>query len=345
MPELRKDPVTSSWVIIATERAKRPTDYKIDKEEFRKGECPFCPGNEKLTPPEICAFRKEGMSRNEEGWWVRVVPNLFPALAIEGNLDREGLGMFDRMTGLGAHEVIIETPSHDDHMDRQSESQIEEVLWMYRERYLDLKKDPRIRYMLIFRNQGKAAGASLAHPHSQLIAMPIVPKRVMEIMEGAHNYYKLKERCIFCDIIRQEQKFGHERIVGENESFIVISPFAARFPFECNIFPKTHEASYDQLTDKQRKDLASIMKDTLMRLSIILDNPPYNYMIITSPCNMNGNHNGISEYLHWHIEIIPRLTTAAGFEWGSGFFINPTPPEEAARYLRKVSVFEPREVA
>ncbi len=345
MPELRKDPVTNRWVIIATERAKRPTDYKIHKEEFGGGKCPFCPGNEKLTPPEICAYREKDTVKNEPGWWVRVVPNLFPALAIEGNLDREGVGMFDHMNGVGAHEVIIETPSHEGHIELLSESQIEELLWMYKERYLDLQKDPRIKYILVFRNYGRTAGASLAHPHSQLIAMPIVPKRVEEMMQGTRAYYKQKERCIYCDIIHQEQKFGHERIVLENDSFIVLSPFAPRFPFELAVLPKVHEASFGKLSEKQRKDLASTMKDTLMRLSKILDRPPYNYMLQTAPCNTNGNHNGVSDYFHWHIEIIPRLTTPAGFEWGSGFFINPTPPEEAARYLRKVSVFEPKEVA
>ena len=198
MPELRKDPIIGRWVIIATERAKRPTDLQVPVEEYKGGTfCPFCEGNEDKTPPEILAYRKDGHEPDTPGWSLRGVPNKFPALQIEGGLNKRGEGMFDKMNGIGAHEVIIETPQHIKIMSALSEKQIEDVLWAYRDRILDLKKDKRFRYILIFKNQGLAAGASLEHTHSQIIALPIIPKRVAEEIEGAKRYYAYKDRCVY----------------------------------------------------------------------------------------------------------------------------------------------------
>jgi len=205
LPELRKDPITGRWVIISTERGKRPSDFVRESVEIKgKGICPFCPGNEGKTPPEILAYGRNGTGRDTPGWTVRVVPNKFPALGIEGGLDREGEGLFDRMNGVGAHEVIIETPDHNLTMATMPDRAVEEVLWAYRDRVVDLKNDRRFRYVLLFKNHGEPAGASLEHTHSQLIALPIVPKRVREEVDNSKRYFDEKERCIFCDMIRQE---------------------------------------------------------------------------------------------------------------------------------------------
>src|SRR5436190_18441239 len=204
MPELRKDPVTGRWVVISTERRKRPTDFRLERHSVVREEyCPFCAGREDLTPPEVLAYRASG-ARNGPGWDLRVVPNKYPALQVEGGLDREGEGMFDRMNAIGAHEVIIETPDHGKTLASMSEPEIERVLWAFRERVLDLKQDRRFRYILIFKNHGAAAGASLEHPHSQLIALPIVPDLVREEIEGAKRHFAAKERCVYCDILHQE---------------------------------------------------------------------------------------------------------------------------------------------
>src|SRR4029077_9354883 len=214
MPELRRDPVTGRWVIISTERLKRPHDFQFESATVRGREhCPFCPGHEAMTPPEVLAYR-HGSAPNTAGWDVRVVPNKYPALQVEGTLDREGEGMFDRLSGIGAHEVVIETPDHDRPMALLSEAEIERVLWAWRERMLELKGDVRLKYILVFKNHGAAAGATLEHPHSQLIALPLVPDFVREEIEGARRHFAAKERCVFCDIIQQELR-DDRRVVQE----------------------------------------------------------------------------------------------------------------------------------
>ena len=333
MPELRKDPITGRWVIIATERAKRPSDFVRDKVQIRgSGFCPFCYGNESKTPPEIIAYRSDGSLRNSPGWSLRVVANKFPALGIEGSLNRQGEGLYDKMSGIGAHEVIIETPDHQKTLALLSPRQIEDVLWAYRDRILDLKKDRRFKYIMIFKNHGEAAGASLEHTHSQLIALPVVPKRVREETDGAHDYFNFKERCIFCDIIRQESESGI-RVIANTPSFIAIAPFAPRFPFEIWIMPLVHQSAFEDSQRQEFEQLAVILKDMLMRLDKVLDFPAYNYIIHTSPIPESPN-----EHYHWHLEIMPKLTKIAGFEWGTGFHINPTPPEESAKFLREAAV-------
>ncbi len=331
MPELRKDPIIGRWVIISTERGKRPTDFQEQREKKKGGFCPFCQGNEHTTPPEILAYRNETLP-NGPGWSLRVVPNKFPALQIEGNLEKTGEGIFDRMNGIGAHEVIIETPNHEDTLSTISQHVIEDVLWAYQKRMTDLRNDPRLQYVLIFKNEGSAAGASLEHTHSQLIALPIVPKLVREEIDGAKQHYDFKERCIFCDIISQETEEG-TRVISENRGYISISPFAPRSPFETWILPKKHDSSFEHVYQDKYKDLAEILSSTLRRIDRALSNPPYNYMIHTSSFS-----DPINEFYHWHIEIVPKLTKIAGFEWGSGFYINPTSPEEAARFLREAKI-------
>lgn len=333
MPELRKDPITGRWVIIATERAKRPTDFVRERVQIRgSGFCPFCYGNETKTPPEIIAYRSDGSSRDTPGWSLRVVPNKFPALGIEGGLNRQGEGLFDKMNGVGAHEVIIETPDHQKTLAVLSQRQIEDVLWAYRDRILDLKKDRRFKYILIFKNHGEAAGASLEHTHSQLIALPVVPKSVREEVDGAREYFNFKERCIFCDIITQESESG-VRVIADSPEFIAVAPFAPRFPFEIWIIPRVHLSAFEDSQKQEFEQLAAMLKDMLMRLDKVLDYPAYNYIIHTSPIPETPN-----EHYHWHLEIMPKLTKVAGFEWGTGFHINPTPPEESAKFLRAAAV-------
>jgi UDPglucose--hexose-1-phosphate uridylyltransferase len=332
MPELRKDPIIGRWVIISTERGKRPSDFPSAPKRRGNKLCPFCPGNESATPPEILAFRPNSSEPNKPGWTLRVISNKFPALMIEGDLNREGRGIFDKMNGVGAHEVIIETPDHDKDLVDLDEKQVQDIIWAYRERTIDLKKDPRFRYILIFKNQGESAGASLEHSHSQLIATPIVPKRVTEELEGAGKYYEYKERCIFCDIIRQEIS-ENERVVLQNDSFISIEPFAPRFPFETWILPRKHSPAFEEIKREEIPALAIILKETLQRLAKALNHPPYNYVLHTSPVDLEHN-----EEYHWHIEIMPKLTRVAGFEWGTGFYINPTAPEDAATYLKEMDI-------
>jgi UDPglucose--hexose-1-phosphate uridylyltransferase len=331
MPELRKDPVVGRWVIISTERSRRPTSFGPVRPQRATGFCPFCPGNEDKTPPEVYAVRPSGGPPNSGNWLLRVVPNKFPALQIEGSLDRRGEGLYDKMNGIGAHEVVIEAPGHDQDLADLPVEHVDEVLRAYRERILDLHRDKRLRYVLIFKNHGDQAGATMEHTHTQLIATPIIPKSIQEELEGGRRYWELKERCVFCDIVQQETAAENgKRIVSTTERFVALMPFAARFPFETWILPRRHDASFEVLQDPAEfLELASMLKDTLTRLNLALDRPPFNFVIHTSPVSDDE-----LEYYHWHIEIMPKLTRVAGFEIGSGFYINPTPPEDAAHYLR-----------
>jgi UDPglucose--hexose-1-phosphate uridylyltransferase len=331
MPELRKDPIVGRWVIIAHERAKRPHDFKLEAhEQIDPGLCPFCEGNEDKTPPEIVAYRERGTHANAPGWRIRVVPNKFPALKIEGNLNKRGEGIYDKMAGVGAHEVIIESPRHQISMTSLSEDNIREVLWVYRDRLVDLKKDTRLVHGMLFKNVGAAAGASLEHTHSQLIVTPIVPISVWEEMTGALEFFHYRGRCIYCDMVQQEIS-TEKRIVLDTPHFTAICPYASRHPFETWILPKAHSSHFENIPKPGVDDLGSVLRQVLCKLEQALDTPPYNYIIHTAPFD----HQELPHY-HWHIEIIPRLTKIAGFEWGSGFYINPVPPEDAAAYLREV---------
>jgi len=327
MPELRREPVSGRWVIISTERAARPTDFKTNPQIIKSSFCPFCEGNEDKTPPEILAYRDNGTKANTSGWRVRVVPNKFPALQIEGEQNKRGEGIYDMMNGIGAHEVIIESPRHIQSLTALDNGNVAEVLVCYRDRLVDLKNDKRFVYGLLFKNVGSSAGASLEHTHSQLIVTPIVPQLVENEMENARTFYEQRERCLFCDMIQQEID-TNSRIIISTDNFIAFTPFASRFPFEIWILPKKHEAHFEKLQKFEVDELAHVLKSSLAKLEATLEFPPYNYIIHSAPFNINE-----SKSFHWHIEIIPRLTNIAGFEWGTGFYINPTPPEQAAETL------------
>jgi len=331
MSELRKDPISGRWVIISVERGKRPVDFISPSQRKRGGFCPFCHGNEYTTPEEIMAFRPPGTIPNSPGWTLRVMPNKFPALEIYGELNKAGVGIFDMMNGIGAHEVIVETPDHMLSLATMPLKALEDVLWAYYLRLTDLRKDRRFKYVLIFKNEGDAAGASLEHSHTQIIALPIIPMLVKEETDSAKHYYGLKERCIFCDVIHQEIE-SQKRIIYENSQYVALAPFAPRAPFETWILPKRHESNF-QPPNKNFSSLAEILQVILKQMDKILEVPPYNFVIHTSPFQ-----DEINEYYHWHIEILPKLTKIAGFEWGSGFFINPTPPEESAKFMREAKI-------
>jgi UDPglucose--hexose-1-phosphate uridylyltransferase len=342
MPELRHDPIQKRWVIIASERGRRPDDFPRVEEPLPRGFCPFCEGNESKTPPEIVAVRHNGSCPNQPGWEIRVVPNKFPALRIEGGLDRKGLGAYDKMNGVGAHEVIIESPRHDLNLAEAPIDHLVKVIRMYRERLVDLQRDFRFKYILIFKNYGAAAGASLEHPHTQIIATPVTPLTLAEELNSAKEHYQDKERCLFCDLIQQELESG-ERIVISGERFVAMTPFASRFPFEMFLAPRSHYHSFAEIGDDMIPHLAATLKEVLLRIKKCLNNPPYNFLIHTIP-NVRARPKRASYWdtievdFHWHIELIPRLTRIAGFEWGTGFYINPTAPEEAAKYLREVEL-------
>lgn len=327
MPELRKDPVIGRWIIISKERRKRPTDFSAEIYAGSGGFCPLCPGNEAFTPQAVMTIYNDG-EHDSGAWEVRVVPNKYPALVIEGDLEKEGVGLYDQMNGIGAHEVIIETPNHDDKFADFPTERMAKVFRAYKERILDLEKDSRFKYVMVFKNHGQAAGASLEHSHSQLIALPILPRMIVSELTGAKSHFNYKERCVFCDIIRQELN-SQERVVCENDGFITITPFAPRTPFEMWILPKKHESSFSSLTEEKILQLSEIFRESLQRLCTCIENVPYNFVLHTEPL-----HSGGLEYYHWHFEIVPKLTSIAGFEWGTGFYINPLPPEEAAAFLR-----------
>ena len=239
--------------------------------------------------------------------------------------------IFDTMDGVGIHEVVIETPEHNKSIDMLDVEYVEEVVWAYRERYDAIAKHPEIKYIIIFRNHGRIAGSSLTHPHSQIVAMPVIPQKVWGKLQGVHQYYEYREKCVYCDIIHTETEVK-ERIIGENNSFIAVCPYASRSPFQMMILPKNHRPTFASCTRYEMRDLARILKDVLCKLSAALGNPPYNYTVLNGPSDRSDNT------FHWHIDIFPRLSTPAGFEIGTGMYINTTMPEAAAEFLRQVEV-------
>jgi UDPglucose--hexose-1-phosphate uridylyltransferase len=329
MSELRKDPIVGRWVIIASERGKRPSDFFSEIRDPRGAFCSLCPGNESKTPPEVYALRPEGSPPNTPGWQLRVVKNKFPALIADDQLEQTKRGVFESMSGVGDHEIIIETPLHNTRLSDLEAEEVVNVLRAYRERIFALKQDIRFRFVMVFKNHGAAAGASLKHSHSQLVALPIVPIQISEEMEGARQYYNNHHHCIFCAIIKQEIS-AKVRVIEEGDGIVVVAPFASRFPFEAWLIPWEHYPSFENM--EGYGGLAYCLQQVLRRLDHVLGDPPYNFVIHTAPFGESAN-----DYYHWHLEIMPRVTNVAGFEWGTGFYINPTPPEEAAKYLREAA--------
>jgi UDPglucose--hexose-1-phosphate uridylyltransferase len=336
MPELRKDPIVDRWVIIAKDRADRPqelTDRSVPRSSAAS--CPFCEGHEDETTREIAASRAAGTTANGPGWRVRVVPNKYPALVPDGMPVAGNRGMYQVMPAVGVHEVIIESPRHLRSTTELSVDALAEVFWIYRERLLALRNDERLVHPLIFKNVGSAAGASIEHLHSQLTALPIMPIETSLTLAGAEEFYRSHGQCVYCAILAEELAAG-ERLVARSAAsgsacFAAFCPFASRSPFETWIVPLDHASHFETLTREGAVELARVMKNVLAKIETALDHPAYNYIIHTGSFDTSSQ-----DHYHWHIEIIPRVTKTAGFEWGTGFFINPIPPEEAATIMRSL---------
>lgn len=337
MSELRFDPIKKIWSVIATDRSRKPEDFLVRRLETKDKEisfCPFCIGHEEHTGPEIFSIR------DGENWSTRVVPNKYPAFRIEGEMKRKGHGIYDTVNAVGAHEVVIETPDHNVTPENYTDQILVDTFTTFKERIIDLKKDTRFRYIMPFKNYGLFAGANLEHSHSQIIALPVTPNIVKTKLASALEHYQNKERCIFCDIIDQEND-ENRRIVYENQDFIAFTPYASALPFEVNIFPKRHSHCFTKSDDGEIISLADIVKEIFHKLYKCLENPPFNMVIHTAPPVVKRPSQpaywmSIEQDFHWHIEITPRLSGIAGFESGTGFYINPVEPEAAAEFLKGV---------
>lgn len=327
MSELRHDPIGGSWVIMAPERAARPLDFRRPPPQVSAREsCPFCPGREAMTPPEIASVRDGG------GWRIRVVPNKYPALRVETEQRSGGDALLESLSGTGAHEVVIEGPEHVLSLTELPAERIAGIVSMYRSRLADLKRDFRLAYGLVFKNVGERAGASLEHVHSQIIATPVVPERMHAEYERCIGYLRATKRCRPCDLVARELKEA-VRVVEETRRFAAIEPWAAKSPFETHLVPKEHVSHFESIDDAGAAELAGLLWTSLKRIEKALDSPAYNVLIHTAP--LNGHS---PEGWHWRLEIIPRVVGLAGFEWGTGFFINTVPPEQAAAYLRDLKI-------
>ncbi len=321
--ELRKDPTTRRWSIIATDRRKRPMDFKNSPKGSDDAACPFDEGSDDLKKATV--YRHWD---NPKEWYVSLLPNKYPALDYEGLPKMTTRGLYTSIQSVGGHEVFVDTPRHDADLSDMSLGELEALLDAYKERYKFWTKDERIKYVIIFKNHGVDAGASLKHPHTQLAATPVVPPRVLEELEKGERYFRVKRRCIYCDLIENEISDG-KRIVDITDDFIVICPFASRFPYELMILPRRHYSNFIDMTRPELSDLAKVIKGLFMQVNNVLKDPPYNLLIHVAP-----QYAPNLRFYHWHIEVIPRLTEVAGFEWGTGIYINPMSPEEAAETLR-----------
>ena len=338
MPELRRDPITARWTIIATERAWRPRDFMHDPQTSPSpSRSPFAPGNEHLTPPEIYALRPDGSAPNGPGWQIRVIPNKYPVLAVEGGLEPRPEGMFDQMNGLGAHEIIIESPDPAFQLHRLPADHLVDVIRVYRDRMADLRGDVRLQHSALFRNQGAMAGASVAHGHAQLVALPIVPPACQRRLDNAKAYFEFRGRNVFDDLVRQEVKAG-SRLIYDNGAFVILAPYASASPFEMWIVPRASESHFDRAADDQLAPLADALAQGLGRLEKGLGDPAYNLSLHTAPYPLTEADGRPLPWYRWHVAIEPALTQVAGFERGSGMFINPVAPETAAAFLKGVSL-------
>jgi UDPglucose--hexose-1-phosphate uridylyltransferase len=335
MSELRQNPATKEWVVISKERARRPDEFSetILKEKLPsyKENCPFCPGNEARTPTEIMSYRPAGTSPNSSGWWIRVIPNKFPALSLKAELDKfEKTNFFRSVDGYGEHEVVIDSPMHDQCFAMVGQKTAEEIFLAYRDRYTVLSSNPKLKICIIFKNHGLRAGTSIEHPHSQIISVPVVPVHIRQKLDEAMRFNDDTGECVYCKIIEEEKK-DKERIILETDNFIAFVCFAARVPFETWILPKAHQSSFGCISVQETKEFAYITRLVLCKIYQGLNDPDYNYVIHSTPC-----HDMNEEYYHWHLKIFPRLTTQAGFELGSGMYINTSIPEDSAKFLREI---------
>jgi UDPglucose--hexose-1-phosphate uridylyltransferase len=343
MPELRRDPLLNRWVILAEERQRRPVHPGETAESWDVDLAadPFAEGNERYTTPEVYAVRPGGSAPNGPGWSVRVVPNKFPALRVEGELDPQGYGVYDRMNGVGAHEVVIETPDARQ-LGALPLHHIEAIVETYRLRMEDLSRDKRFAYVLIFKNHGREAGATQPHSHSQIVATPIVPTRVQAQLSTLLAHWQAKRRSLYADIVGQELRQG-ERIVYENDHMVAFCPWASVWPFEIQLLPKQRSADFRQASPAVLTDLAAALKTCLLKWDKVIGPVPYNFVLHSAPndnsfLGLHEEHPFLESYYCWHLEMFPRINRTAGFEWGTGYYINTVAPEQAAEALRAAEV-------
>jgi UDPglucose--hexose-1-phosphate uridylyltransferase len=327
MATLRQDPTTKEWIILAPRRAERPAAYSPfprDPLPQRDDRCPFCPGNEHQTPPEIARVALDG------AWDQRVVPNLFPALEPGGSLEREdAAGLFGEMGGVGSHEVIVESPVHGERMDEMPLERVARVIGLWRDRYLTLKADPATKGVIVFKNFGERAGTSLVHPHSQIVATPVFPPDSLRRYAVATRYFDDTGHCVYDDLLEAELR-REERLISKVDGFAAVAPFAARVPFETWIMPLRHQTSFGHLQDDLVSALAELLRGMLGALRRVAGDPDFNVVVLSAP-----SHEEWKPFFLWHVRILPRLATAAGFELGSGMYINTVSPEASARLLRE----------
>jgi len=330
---IRQDLSTKDWTIFSVKRASRPRDYKEIKDNrlIKKYEpgCPFCQGNEEKTPEELLVIN------GGKDWSVRVIKNKYPAVESReafgnGYYDRRHIeGPYLSIDGIGEHEVIIESPWHDDNLAKMDVGHVEKVIRAYRERFINISGEPENQLVIIFKNHGKRAGTSLDHPHSQLVATPFVPGYIRNRMFESQRYYDDFGRCVYCDIIDYEMK-SKERLVHVNDKYLAVAPYASVVPYNIVIYPKEHQSCFAEISKEDLLDLAGVLQIVLKKLYGLLNDPDYNFVIDSSPIDQSGNR-----HYHWHIEILPRLSTRAGFEIGSGINMNSVLPETCAENLRK----------
>ncbi len=332
--ELRKDPLLGRWVAVLN-NSLGPADYPVSSPEDHEKTCILCQGRESEVPGEIASVR--GRDDRSGRWLTRVIPNFSPVFQIEGELGRRGEGMYDKMNAVGANEIIIESPDRSLPPEEIGLDQMARVIMPYRDRIADLEKDHRLRYTLIYKNSGKDAGATFSHPISHLTSTPVIPKRVKEELDGAKQYFAYKERCLFCDIMKEELRFG-SRVIIETRHFLAFCPYASKFPFEAWILPKRHSCAFQEILAEELEDMALILSTVLKKLKLLFRGVAFNYFIHTAPNRMprKDHWHTLGEDFHWHLEIMPRFLKTTGFEWGSGFYILPTSPENASKYLREV---------
>lgn len=327
--ELRTDPITGRIVAVDLAPFKRRDDFELEpvRLEDAPSECPLCEGREADAGHEILAWR-EGGPANVPGWSVRVVPNRHPMLRVEGHTSVRSEGLFESRDGLGAHEVIIETPIHDQPLHTLDADHLWRVLWAWRTRIQDLKRDTRFASIVIFKSHGRAAGARLDHSHSQLTAYPMMPPAMSDKLRGAARHLTKTGRCIYCDVIAQELT-DSRRVISDQSAILAIAPFASRVPFETWLMPRDHSPRFEEGTDETLHLLAAQIKSVMARIDWALERPACNFVLHTAPLSGEGD-----TAFHWHLEILPRVTRYSGLEWGSGMHRNPVSPEEAARALR-----------
>lgn len=338
MSELRYDPLRLHWVLISPERGNNPQSFYINDKQFAlsKKDCPFCPGNEKLTAKELFRINKH----QSEDWDLRVVPNNVPLLKVEELLKRTGQGMYDHISGMGAHEVIIDTPSHSFTLSEYTGDTFFNIFTAAIYRIKDLSNDTRMRYIHVYKNHGYGAGAFMEHPHTQIIGLPIIPQNVKLELFASKNYYVTKERCLFCDIMNQEN-YENQRIVADNLDFTAFVPYAAHFPFEVQIMPKRHNHDFTAISNNELKSFAAIVAQVFNQYDVILGNPSVTFSLFTAPPatprpEYANFWQSIQYDFHWHLTITPRITRIGGLAVGSGLSVNPVAPEKSAMLLKQV---------